>query len=82
MDIKGTIRKHGYSISSVAEVLGCTQSALSQSIASNPTTNRLREIAMVIGCDISEFFQDESVNSVVCPHCGKRIVIDIKKGED
>lgn len=82
MDIKGTIKKHGFSISRVADVLGCSQGALSQSIASNPTTNRLREIARVIGCDISEFFEDESANSVVCPHCGKRIVIDIKKSED
>ena len=85
MDIKGVIKAHGYTIEQVAKewanVNGSTtsQSALSQSINNNPTIATLQKIANVIGCSVSDFFQDEvSSTYVVCPCCGKRIKIDLQ----
>lgn len=79
MNIKQTIKDYGFTISEVAQKLGCSQSALSQSISTNPTTSRLREISAIIGCKMSDFFSDEeSSNYIICPHCGKRIEIETK----
>lgn len=80
MNIKDVIKKHGFTISDVALSLGCSQSALSQSISVNPTYNRMKEIAKVLGCNISEFFEDEqSKKTFVCPHCGKRLHITLEE---
>ena len=80
MNIKDVIKKHGFTISDVASSLGCSQSALSQSISVNPTYNRMKEIANVLGCNISEFFEDEqSKKFFVCPHCGTRLHITLEE---
>ena len=80
MNIKDVIKKHGFTISDVALSLGCSQSALSQSISVNPTYNRMKEIAKVLGCDISEFFEDEQSKKIfVCPHCGTRLHITLEE---
>lgn len=60
MIIKKLIKSRGFSIDEVAKALGTTQGALSQSISGNPTVEKLRAIAKVINCDVSEFFQDEN----------------------
>lgn len=80
MNIKDVIKKHGFTISDVALSLGCSQSALSQSISVNPTYNRMKEIANVLGCNISEFFEDEQSKKIfVCPHCGTRLHITLEE---
>lgn len=80
MIIKDVIKKHGFTISGVASSLGCSQSALSQSISVNPTYNRMKEIANVLGCNISEFFEDEQSKKIfVCPHCGTRLHITLEE---
>lgn len=84
MNIKDVIKKHGFTISDVASSLGCSQSALSQSISVNPTYNRIKEIANVLGCNISEFFEDEQSKKIfekifVCPHCGTRLHITLEE---
>ena len=80
MNIKDVIKKHGFTISDVALSLGCSQSALSQSISVNPTYNRMKEIANVLGCNISEFFEDEQSKKIfVCPHCGIRLHITLEE---
>ena len=63
MEIKKVIRSRGYTLEMVAKELGTTQSALSQSIAGNPTISKLKDIARVIGCDVSDFFADEKKTS-------------------
>lgn len=81
MNIKDVIKKHGFTISDVASSLGCSQGALSQSISANPTYNRMKEIANVLGCNISEFFEDEQSKReiFVCPHCGTRLHITLEE---
>lgn len=51
----------------------------------NITVNNLRKLAKVIGCNITEFFEDEVTEqtqqdpepTTVCPHCGKPIHIEV-----
>lgn len=80
MYIKETIKNHGYTLSAVAREIGVSQSALSQSIASNPTASTLIKIASVIGCNPGEFFMDgtQCGASLLCPHCGKPIHVKLK----
>lgn len=65
MEIKKVIRSRGYTLEMVSKELGTTQGALSQSIGGNPTVSKLKDIAKVIGCDVSDFFADEEKTS---PH--------------
>lgn len=85
MRIKEVIKSYGYTIEQVASKmpnsrvggLGITKQSLSIIINGNPTTETLRQIANIIGCDLVEFFKDEcrnnSDNVIKCPHCGKEI---------
>ncbi len=65
MDIKKKIQQKGFTISQVAAQMtdkkgakGITQSSLSQMIAGNPTIDKLREIAGIIGVPLSELVSD------------------------
>ena len=66
MDIQAIIKRHGFTQIQVAEMMvGQTQKvvnpgSLSYSITKgNPTVGRLRQIAEIIGANITEFFEDE-----------------------
>ena len=78
MDIKSVIARHGFKQTEVAEQLGITKGALNQSVhGENTSIKMLRKIANVIGCSVSEFFEDEAPKkdepSLVCPVCGTRL---------
>lgn len=82
MDIKKRIKERGFTISEVARQLGVYQPTLTQQLTGNPTVKRLQEIADIIGCTLPELVADDEDNnhvSVVCPHCGKIITLDIHK---
>lgn len=86
MDIKRTIKSRGFTLVQVAEALGITKGALSQSLSrQSVTTNTLEKIANVIGCKPVDFYleseKDESEKQtyIVCPHCGERIKISVEK---
>ena len=59
MDIKGKIKEKGFSMVSVAKEMGITRETLYANISGNTTYKTMRKVADVIGCDISEFFEDE-----------------------
>lgn len=59
MDIKGKIKEKGFSMVSVAKEMGITRETLYANIAGNTTYKTMRKVADVIGCNISEFFEDE-----------------------
>lgn len=61
MDIKGIIKKKGYTLERVAKEMGITRVTLSQNLANNktPSLTTLQRIAKVIGCSVGEFFLDE-----------------------
>lgn len=76
MDIKNVIKKHGFTVTAVAEKMGVTQTTLSRTLSGNPTIQTLQRIADVIGCRVGDFFADEiqaqetNENSIKCPLCG------------
>lgn len=59
MNIKNTIKNHGYNITSVAEQIGVTRETLTRNISGNPTYKTMKQIADVIGANVGEFFEDE-----------------------
>lgn len=83
MNIKEQIQRRGFTISQVAALMinkngekGITQSSLSQIINGNPSLDKLKEIASIIGISVSELLQDETTHIIICPHCGKKIKIE------
>lgn len=80
MNIKGVIKKRGYTLEQVASKIGINRVTLSQNLSGNPSLTTLRKIADTIGCNVGEFFRDELeeiASNCKCPHCGKTINIDI-----
>lgn len=87
MNIKEQIQKRGFTISQVAALMtnknggkGITQSSLSQIINGNPSLDKLKEIASIIGITVSELLRDEEDNTIVCPNCG--IKLELRKKEN
>ena len=72
--IKDVAKEHGTSITEVANKLGVLQPAISRTI-NNPriTLEDLEKIAGAIGCKVTDFLEHEQ-NTIICPHCGKKIV--------
>lgn len=85
MDIKGVIKARGFTLVEVAGKMGITKGGISQIVNGTPTVKTLRTIANIIGCNITDFFADETPESeknspvVKCPHCGKKIHITLSE---
>ena len=79
MDLKEQIKKQGKTLTEVAKILGKTLPNYSQQINYNPTITLLEDTARACGCTLSELLREdgEDVHSLVCPHCGQRIHIDV-----
>lgn len=78
MDIKGIIKEKGFTLDRVASELKesgimprASKSSLSQSINGNPNLSTLQAIAEVIGCKVSDFFQDEHTFSAIIDYKGE-----------
>lgn len=66
MNILLTIRKHGYTISSLAKKMGVAQSTLSINIKNNnPTIGSLHRMADAMNINYLEFFSDEMFSDVI-----------------
>ena len=86
MNIKEQIQKRGFTVSQAAALMtnkkgekGITQSSLSQIINGNPSLDKLKEIASIIGVSVSDLLRDEDDNTFVCPNCGAKL--ELKKVE-
>ncbi len=79
MDIKKVIKERGYTLVQVATEMGITKSAISQIVNGNPNITTLRKIADIIGCQLTDFFDDETEPRITCPHCGKDFHIRVLK---
>lgn len=85
MDIKKVVKEKGYTLTQVANLLGKTKGAMSQIVNGNPNISTLREIAKIIGCQVGDFFRDETTpiptqtQELTCPYCGKSISITLSK---
>lgn len=70
MNIKEFIKSKDFTLSEVASKMkdkqgniGVSHASLSKMLDNNPTTNKLREIANIIGCKVGDFFTDEMSNT-------------------
>lgn len=87
MDIKNKIQSRGFTISQVAERMtnknggkGISQPSMSQIINGNPTIDKLKEIASIIGISVSELLSDNTKdNSLICPNCGAKLELKVKE---
>lgn len=86
MDIKRILKEKGVTLDDLCKEMtnkkgekGVDKSNVSQIINGNPTIGKLREIAAIIGCNITDFFADETPAqpSASCPHCGKPIKVNV-----
>lgn len=69
-NIKKEAKKHGKTISQLAEDLGVMQPHLSRTINSERITLKdLESLAEKIGCNVGDFFPD----TYTCPRCGTRL---------
>lgn len=92
MNIQKVIKKQGFTIKDVADKMyntrenkvGVSQGSLSTILNGNPTIDKLQEIASIIGVSVSELVADEkdASNTIICPHCGEKIVLEAKKESD
>ena len=62
MDITKVIKDKGFSVSKVASILDVNRVSLSTMINGNPTYKTMKQVADVIGANVSEFFEDEIKN--------------------
>lgn len=83
VDIKKTCKSHGVSLVSLADRLGVSRQTVHyycEQGDKNPVA-QLQRIADAIGCNVSEFFEEEQhtssqpANTITCPYCGKTITI-------
>ena len=56
LKIKDVAKSRGMTMAQIAEKLGINPITLSQSLNGNPTLSRLKEVADVLGVDVSELF--------------------------
>ena len=83
MIISKIIKRHGMTIAEVAEKMGTTPASLSNLISPkrNITADNMRKIAAAIGCNVSEFWEDEDTlqsfpkSTIICPKCGARLKV-------
>lgn len=88
MDLKKVISERGWTLERLAAEMvntrsttrekGVSQATVSQIINGNPTIDKLKEIASIMGISLSELVRDEEQNESVtinCPHCGKPITL-------
>lgn len=87
MDIKKVIKERGWTLEKLAAEMtnkhggkGITQPTVSQIINGNPSLDKLKEIASIIGVTVSDLLRDEEDNVIICPNCGAKL--EIKKADN
>lgn len=71
MDFKKIFKRHGYTVTELAEKLGISQPALSRMIGGNPTLDNLSKIADTLGIPLSELFSDGDELCALLEYKGK-----------
>ena len=86
MDIEKVIKERGWTLEKLAAEMtnkqggkGISQPTVSQIINGNPSLDKLKEIASIIGVTVSDLLRDEDDNTFVCPNCGAKL--ELKKVE-
>lgn len=76
LNIKKAISDRGLTSKEIAEKMGISPVGLSQHINGNPTVEVLGRIAIAIGCEVEDLF-DQGVK-LQCPHCGNNLSVKIE----
>lgn len=77
--IQAICKEQGITMSELASKLKIQYQSLYDSINGNPTLKRLQDIAFHLGVDVKDLFEDdEEVQALKCPHCGKPLNIKIE----
>lgn len=77
--IKELCKERGILIKDLAQKVGITDVGLRQSLNGNPTIGTLEKIADALGVEVAELFRPSDNAKLVCPHCGKPIVVKLEK---
>ena len=77
--IKEICKEKGILIKDLAQMLGITDVGLRQSLNGNPTIGTLEKIATALGVEVVELFRPSDGSKIICPHCGKPIVVKLEK---
>lgn len=75
--IKELCKQKGITQKELAERIGLSPVGLAKAVAGNSTVNTLEKIADGLGVNISDLFENNSLNAT-CPHCGKPLKINIE----
>ena len=86
MDIRAVIKRQGWTLERLADEMynsktgakGVSQASVSQILNGNPTLDKLKEIASIIGVSVSELVGDGDRTMIRCPKCGELIKIEVK----
>lgn len=71
-------KMQGITMQDLAKRMGVTYQALYAAVSGNPTIGKLGEMAKALGVNVGDLLdeQKEDSNSLHCPHCGKKILIE------
>lgn len=75
--IKELCKQKGITQKELAERIGLSPVGLAKAVAGNSTINTLEKIADGLEVNISDLFENSSLNAT-CPHCGKPLKINIE----
>lgn len=77
--VKELMAIHGLSAAVLAEKIGISAVAMSNILTgkNNPSLDKAIKIAEVLGVTVSYLIGETSANEIVCPRCGKKIVINL-----
>ena len=79
--VKQICEEKGVKIKDLCAELGITDVALRKSLSNNPTIGTLEKIAKVLDVDVLELFAPATETKIVCPYCGKPIIIKTESDE-
>ena len=79
--IKELCKEHQMTINTLAETIGVAQPTMSRIVngKQTPALETLEKIADALGVDVSELFRSADKAKIVCPHCGKTILVNVEK---
>lgn len=82
MHIKEVLKQRGLKQNDLADRLGINRVSLCRLLSdkNDMRVSTIKKIADAIGCDVADFFKPteaEEHNTITCPHCGKKLVINL-----
>ena len=84
MRIKQAIKESGSSVGELAQKMGVSRQTISRQInGANITVETVQKIADALGLPVGQLFDQKPQptnadhNTITCPHCGEKLVINL-----